>query len=238
MRKAVFALVSVFLLTSCSRGSYREKITVDEFETEYSTVYAEVIAFEGIENKEYGSELNLSIESDVGAAVNEFDVLAAEAAENLPAGVKSAFKLTQEVKKNKDGFISFIESHYIYTGGAHGSTSWYPRNIDTLSDDPHDLAISELFEDDGYRDTINRLIDELIEKEQQKYSGLWEEPHITEENENNYYITDEELVIYFPPYTLSYYAKGFVEFPIRLGEVEGMLKDEYRRIVPKRENSM
>lgn len=237
MKRAVTAFVTVILLCSCSSGAYRETITTDEFETEYSTVYAEVIAFDGMENKEYESELNLSIEGDVGASVNEFDTLAAEASEKLPAGVKSAFKVTQEVKKNKDGFLSFIESHYIYTGGAHGSTSWYPRNIDTLSAEPHNLTIAELFDDEGYRETINRLIDELVEKEPQKYSGLWEEPHITLENENNYYITDEELVIFFPPYTLSYYAKGFVEFPIRLGEVEGMLKEEYRRLVPHREGS-
>lgn len=232
MRRAVTALASVLLLCSCSGGACRETITTDEFETDYSTVYAEVISFEGMESREYESELNLAIESDVAAAVNEFDTLATEASEKLPAGIKSAFKVTQEVKKNKDGFLSFVESHYIYTGGAHGSTSWYPRNIDLCSDEPHPLALKELFDDDGYRETINRLIDELIEKDPQKYSGLWEEPHINAENENNYYITDEELVIFFPPYTLSYYAKGFVEFPIRLGEVEGMLKEEYRRLVP------
>lgn len=237
MKRAVTALVTVILLSSCSSGAYRETVTTDEFETEYSTVYAEVIAFDGMENKEYESELNLSIEGDVRASVNEFDTLAIEASEKLPAGVKSAFKVTQEVKKNKDGFLSFIETHYIYTGGAHGSTSWYPRNIDALSAEPHNLTISELFDDEGYRETINRLIDELVEKDPQKYSGLWEEPQITSENENNYYITDEELVIFFPPYTLSYYAKGFVEFPIRLGEVEGMLKEEYRRLVPHREGS-
>ena len=55
-------------------------------------------------------------------------------------------------------------------------------------------------------------------------------PLITEDTENNYYITDEDLVIFFPPYTLSYYAKGFIEFNIRLTEIEGMLKDEYKRI--------
>ncbi len=229
---AAAAASALIFISGCAGmlGGISTSIETEEFETDYSTVYAEKIVFKGIENKDYASELNLSVESDVDAAVAEFDGLAQEAAELLPEGVKSSFRITQDVKRTKDGFISFIEEHYIYVGGAHGNTSWFPRNIDTLSAEPHDLALSELFSDDGYRETINRLIDEEVEKDPEKYSELWAEPHITEDTENNYYITDEDLVIFFPPYTLSYYAKGFIEFNIRLTEIEGMLKDEYKRI--------
>lgn len=55
-------------------------------------------------------------------------------------------------------------------------------------------------------------------------------PVITEEDQNNYYITDEDLVIFFPPYTLSYYAKGFIEFDIKLTEIEGMINEKYKNI--------
>ena len=40
--------------------------------------------------------------------------------------------------------------------------------------------------------------------------------------------TDEDLVIFFSPYELSYYAKGFIEFPVRMTELNGILKEEYR----------
>ncbi len=227
---AAASVLMMFSACAAVMGGISSSITTQEFETGYSSVYAETIAFKGIENKEYESELNLSVESDVEAAVAEFDVMAQEAAELLPEGVKSTLRITQDVKRTDGGFISFIEEHYIYTGGAHGNTSWFPRNIDTLSAEPHALALSELFSDKGYRETINRLIDEEAAEDPEKYSELWAEPHITEENENNYYITDEDLVIFFPPYTLSYYAKGFIEFNIKLTEIEGMLRDEYKRI--------
>lgn len=231
----IFSCMILFTAGCSSDGSYDVTKKSDEFETDYSSVYAETISFGGMENSAYQSELNMSIENDVSAAVNEFDTLADEASENLPDGVKAAFKITQEIKRNSDGFISFIETHYIYSGGAHGNISWFPRNIDVLSPTPHNLELKELFNDDGYRETINRMIDELVEKHPDKYNELWEKPEINDENENNFYITDNELVIYFPPYTLSYYAKGFVEFPIRLSEISGMLNDEYKRLVSEDE---
>ena len=43
-----------------------------------------------------------------------------------------------------------------------------------------------------------------------------------------FYMTDEDLVIFFPPYVLSYYAKGFIEFPLRLTELNGYLNEEFR----------
>lgn len=232
MRDGLISVILVVALTSaCSNdGSYGTEITSDEFETDYSSVYAETVSFSGFENKDYESELNISIENDVDAAVNEFDALAREAAEILPEGVKATMMITQSIKRNSSGFISFIEEHYIYSGGAHGNTSWYPRNIDVLSAEPHNLALSELFADEGYREELERIINEKVEEEPEKYSELWEQPSLNEESENNYYITDEDLVIFFPPYTLSYYAKGFIEFNIRLTEIEGILKEEYKKL--------
>lgn len=229
LRRAAAALCAALLLTSCANdGSYGNEISVDEFETDYSTVYAETIAFSGLENREYESELNESVAADVAAAVAEFDTLALEAAEMLPAGVKSTFRITQNVKRSSGGFISFIEEHYIYVGGAHGNTSWYPRTIYAISESPHPLALSELFSEPDYRDRLNILIERAVTEDPERYSELWEKPELTEENENNYYLTDTDLVIFFPPYTLSYYAKGFIEFNIKLTEIEGMIKDEYK----------
>ena len=232
MRSMAAALAAVLPVSACSAaGGYGTEITSDEFETGYSTVYAETISFSGFENKEYESELNLSVENDVKAAVEEFDSLAQEAAETLPEGVKSALNITQDVKRADSGFVSFVESHYIYAGGAHGNTSWYPRNIDVISSDPHNLTLSELFSDEEYKEKLTLLMEEEIKEDPERYSGLWEQPSVNDETENYFYVTDSDLVIFFSPYTLSYYAKGFVEFDIRLTEIEGMLKDEYKRLV-------
>ncbi len=230
MVKRVVVGVLAMMLSGCAMMSdgYSVKINKEEQESDYSTVYAEILEFDGIKNKEYESELNMSIRTDVEEAIAQFDNLAQEASEALPLGVKSTLNITQKVKRNTDDIISFVTEHYIYTGGAHGNTSWYPRTIAVLSENPHDLQLGELFRDKDYIKKLNAIINTMVKENPDKYSELWEKPEITKENEYRFYMTDTDLVIFFPPYELSYYAKGFIEFPIPLAELNPLLKEEYR----------
>ena len=219
----------VMMISGCSGlGKPDYKIHQEEQETDYSTVYAEVVEFDGFKNEEYQSELNMSVHNDVLNAIEQFDSLALEAKESLPAGVRSALKITQDVKRIKDGIISLVSEHYIYLGGAHGNSSYKPLTVDINSEVPHNLKLSELFEDEKYADKINFIIEQMVQADPQRYSELWAKPHISGDNEDRFYLTDTELVIYFPPYELSYYAKGFVEFNIPLSELSPILNERYR----------
>lgn len=230
--KALPMVISMLILCGCSMGGgVSSEIASEEFETEYSSVYAERVTFKGLQNEEYQSELNMSIDEDVTQAINEFDAMAQEIKPDLPENMKSFLKITQAVKRNKNGFISFIEEHYIYIGGTHGNIAWFPRNICITDEEPHNLALKELFAEDRYMEKINGIISEMTEAEPEKYSQLWDKPMINDDNENQFYITDNDLVIYFPPYTLSYYAKGFIEFPIRLTELEGLMNPNYKAVL-------
>lgn len=225
---AAAAVILVMCVCGCG-GGYRTKITKEEQDTDYSTVYAEIIEFSRLENEQYMSDLNEEIRNGVEAYINNFDALAQEASTELPEGVKSALRITQNVKRNNDGIISFVEKRYMYLGGAHGSTEWYPRTINAREAQPHELTLGEMFNDGDYTEKINLEIDKLIEENPEKYSELWAVPHITAETENRFYITDNELIIFFPPYELSYYARGFVEFPIRFEALGGYIKEEYTK---------
>lgn len=218
------------ILSGCTifNDSYGVKIHKEEQETDYSSVYAEVIEFDGFKNREYESQLNLSIEDDVTRAIKGFDALALEAKETLPKGVKSALNITQKVKRNTTDIISFITEIYTYTGGAHGTTMWEPKTIDVTSENPHNLKLSELFSDKEYLSKLNAIIQGMVKEDSEKYGELWAKPEVTAENENRFYMTDTELVIFFPPYELSYYAKGFIEFPIPLDELNPILKERYK----------
>ncbi len=227
--KKVLAGVLAFALMGCSfNEGYGVTIKQEEQETDYSSVYAEILEFRGIKNKEYQSQLNLSIAEDIEDAIYQFDSIAQEAQKTLPAGVKSSLYITQKVKRNSTDFISFVMEHYMFTGGAHGTTSWYPKTIEVTGDNPHDLTLGELFTVNDYLDKINAIIKQKVEDNPDIYSELWEEPIVTKENENRFYLTDENLVIFFPPYELSYYAKGFIEFPIELKELSPYLIDKLK----------
>ncbi len=222
----MMAVILVMSVCGCG-GGYRTKLAKEEFETEYSSVYAEILEFEGFENKEYMSALNEEIRNGTEEYIAKFDVLAQETAGELPEGIKSALYITQSIKRNSGGIISFVEERYTYLGGAHGSTEWYPRTVNVREEEPHNLTLGDLFITDGYIDKVNLEIDRLIEENPEKYSELWAEPHITAETQNRFYLTDNELVIFFPPYEMSYYARGFVEFPIHYDRLRGFIKEEY-----------
>ena len=72
------------------------------------------------------------------------------------------------------------------------------------------------------------MLGELKENKPEEYGELWQKPEI--KKNQDFYITDDDLVIYYQPYELSYYARGFIEFPIRLIELKGYLKEDYYRI--------
>ncbi len=228
MKKLIFCFVIVFLF-GCSNGdSYGVIIKKEEQQTDYSTVYAEITEFRGIKNKDFEMEFNLANSNDIWDAIGEFDAIAQEAQDTLPEGVKSSLFITQSIKRNSDGIISLVMENYTYTGGAHGVTSWYPKTVNTRDESPHILSLGELFADDNYIEGLNRIIKEKVNNEPERYSELWAEPIITKENENRFYLTDDCLVIYFPPYELSYYAKGFIEFEIPYIEINRILQESYK----------
>lgn len=228
MKKALIPFICALLLTACALNRTADiKITSSEYETDISAAYAETVRFSGLKNREFEKSMNSSIEKDINGALVSFDTLAASSSDKLRMGNRCVLNIKQYIKNNSNDFISIIEEHYVYTGGAHGSAAWYPRNIDTSAEKV--ILLPELFCTDDYKNELNRLIDIMLEKNKEKYSDLWEHPKVT--SDENFYISDGNLVIFFPPYELSYYAKGFVEFPIRLDDIQGMLKEEYKRLI-------
>lgn len=226
-RFAAVILGTVILLTGCNNSSgYDVEVHKEEQETDYSQVYAEIIEFDGFKDAEFLSQVNMSVGDDVRDAIHKFDALAQES--DLPDGVKAALRITQSLKRNKGCIVSFVSEQYIYTGGAHGTASWYPKTIYSDSESSYMLTLPQLFDSDEYIDIINSQIDEIVEKNPDIYQELWAEPHISKETEDRFYLTDTELVIYFPPYELSYYAKGFVEFKIPLQNINSVLKEQFR----------
>ena len=104
-----------------------------------------------------------------------------------------------------------------------------PVNIDVSGE--KEVKLADLFADDGYVSTLNRMINEEMEKHSEEYKDLWAKPEIKQEHQTDFYIQDDDLVIFFQPYDLSYYARGFVEFRLDLEDLSGYMKEEYRRLI-------
>lgn len=235
MKRFLLALAAVIMISGCSQSKTAWiKLTPRQYETDFSTVDAQELSLSGMKNSEFEEELNKRFSEELSSALVAFDTLAQENAGNVSMGNKSVFNNIWEEKRNNSDFLSLVNEQYLYLGGAHGTTTWYPTNIDAQSCSI--IKLDDLFNDQGYKETLNRLITELVEQNPDEYADLWEKPEIRDSHQTDFYIDNSNLVIFFQPYALSYYARGFVEFPIKLEELSGHLKQEYRRLIPNNPN--
>ena len=128
-----------------------------------------------------------------------------------------------KITLNRGDIVSIVGECHSYTGGVHDNLSRIVKNIDIKNEKL--IAFDDLFCDDGYINRINSYIEVLSEQKPEKFSELWKKPIVTKEQK--FYLTPESLVIFFDPYELSYYAKGFVEIEIPYDEITSFLNPEY-----------
>ena len=229
LRRLLILAITALCLCGCSMDKIRSEKSIKEYETDYSSIHAEVIQFSGITDSEFESTLNTGIEQAVESELIAFDSQAMESSDNVRMGNKCVLEISWDEEYNKNDFLSVVEEKYVYTGGAHGSTVRVPKNIDIAG--AKEIQLQDLFADEGYVNTLNRMINELMEEDRGEYKDLWAKPEIQESHQTDFYINDDnKLVIFFQPYELSYYARGFVEFPLPLDELSGYLKEEYRKL--------
>jgi len=220
------AFAAAFVLAACTpKGGANVKITESSFSSDNSEVKAQGFEISGLRNKAFCDEVNRNVKADIDGALVSFDTMVAENEADLIMGNRCILDITQQVKYNQNNILSIIEEHYVYTGGPHGMSSRYPRNYDL--ENSRQFYLSDIF-NDGYKERMDRLMTEQREKDPERYGELWDIPRIRDEHERNFYFTDGRLVIFFAPYELSYYAKGFVEFELPLSELSGVMKEEWR----------
>ncbi len=120
--------------------------------------------------------------------------------------------------------LSLFVDYYQYTGGAHGVTERRPYNYNLQSGAK--LALTDLFQSGyDYQSVINNKIREQIAAEPENYFTGDIGFKGTVENQD-YYIQNGLLVVYFPQYEIAPYSTGIPEFKISLSEFgAGLRKD-------------
>ena len=218
---------ALFLLSLCVLASCGKGVRVEHTDKSYSTdtifVDAKIPKIAGLGSEALMESVNDEFEEVFEDLLEEFSENARE------TGDKSTFSITTTEHYNKNGFLSVVAQADSCTRNTHKSSRRVAKNIDTKL--CREVTLSDLFEGDGYIDMINARLLEVIERDSEKYSGLWEKPKLLENQE--FFITGTDLVLYYPPYELSYYERGYVEIPLSLSDMSGYLKPAYRNICTK-----
>ncbi len=128
---------------------------------------------------------------------------------------------TFEIKTNERGVLSLSLLNYAFTGGAHGNTLQKSLTFD--ADTGRSYTLGQLFKSgSNYIARLDAIIEAQIKARQLPL--LVEYPGITPDQD--FYVADKSLVIYFPLYDIVPYAWGFPYFPISVFEIQDIIDED------------
>lgn len=214
----------VFLLTPLLLFGCSQKVRISEIDKSYKTpsqtVTATVPQISGLKNSGFEDKINKEFMVTTDNLLEKFSTSAKETGEN------SEFSNETTVHYNKNGFLSIVTDYCYFARSAHKSAFRTAKNIDV--ENCSEISLSNLFSDDSYIDVLNSMLEEVVSNNTEKYQDLWEKPKIS--HDQRFFISEKNLVLFYPPYELSYYERGFVEIPLPIEDILTYLKPEYREI--------
>lgn len=140
---------------------------------------------------------------------------------DMPTSVEEMIGL-YELKNNQRQVLSLSLSNYTYHyRAAHGMT--FIKSLTFDLEQEHRCELEDLFKPGSdYVEKLSRLVKEQINQR--------ELPLITEfeaiKPDQDFYIADKTLVIYFQLYDLIPYAYGFPVFPISVYDIQDIIKED------------
>ena len=197
------------------------KKEIKEYSDEMQKVYIEIPVLKGFNDSEYEGKINNELYELCSSVENEFLNEASKESENR-IGIPE-LEIKCDIKINDSRLFSLEILSYLYTDGAVGTYTKYVKNIDLRNNT--EIRFENLFNDDEHKKLLNSKLEQ--KSKDAIYSDLWETPTIKDNQSEMFYFTKDGLVIFYPPYELSYYARGFVEFTIEYSQLYGYLSPDY-----------
>jgi hypothetical protein len=123
---------------------------------------------------------------------------------------EETYRQDYDVMVNKSGIMSILNNSYMYMqGAAHGMSMRSAINIDMT--DGKLYTLKDLFKPGtDYKNKLNTIIKKKLLEDNlpllREFNGI--------NDKQEYYLTDNELVVYYQLYDYTPYAYGFLEFYI------------------------
>lgn len=128
---------------------------------------------------------------------------------------------TYELKTNERGILSLAIIIYSFAGGAHGITVTKSLTIDVQTGQVYQLA-------DLFKPGVNyvKILSDIVRMQikERNIPLLGEFKGIS--RNQDFYIADKCLVIYFQLYEITAYVYGFQYFPISVYEIQDIINEE------------
>lgn len=127
---------------------------------------------------------------------------------------------TWELKNNDKGILSLTLINYAFSGGAHGLTIVKGLTFDIKNGRLYELK--DLFKPDS--NYIKVLSEEVEEQIEDRNIQILEEFKSIKPNQD-FYIADLSLTIFFQEYEIAPYSYGILYFPISIYEIQDIIDE-------------
>lgn len=125
-----------------------------------------------------------------------------------------------------------IEGYHYLLGAAHGMPYRKTPTIDLVTGKFYSLG--DLFKRGVYwGGELNKIISDMIENDKQ-YEYVFKDQFKGIKEDQDFYVDNNNLYIYFQPYEIGPYSAGFITFKIPFSEIQEMINkddDFYRALV-------
>ncbi|MFJ7828256.1 DUF3298 and DUF4163 domain-containing protein [Psychrobacillus sp. NPDC096623] len=125
-----------------------------------------------------------------------------------------------EIKTNERGVLSLSLIVYSFTGGAHGLTVSKSLTFDIKTGKQYVLSVL-------FKPVSNyvKVLSDMIEKKMVEWNVPLLEDFTQIRSDQDFYIADHSLVVYFQVYELTPYVYGFPYFPISIKDLEEIVRE-------------
>ena len=186
-----------------------------------------------IYNPEIGGVSNKSVEKDINIKLKKMSYFKPYAEEGTSPNLVITPNDVLNYTYNGDFSVEFfkknllvldITGYYYLLGAAHGMSSKKTPSIDLVTGQFYNLG--DLFMGGVYWvGELNKIIENMIKIDPQ-YDYVFKDAFKGIAVDQSFYVDENNLYIYFPPYEIGPYVAGFITFKIPFIEIEGMINKQ------------
>ncbi len=143
--------------------------------------------------------------------------------QHMQTGTNPTTTGTFEIKTNERGILSLVLSNYTYSiPMAHGYTVAKGLTFNTATGASY--ALSDLFKPgSNYQAVLTAEVNAQIKK---RSLPVLEGTSVTVQPNQDFYLADKALVIFYPLYAITPYYVGFPMFPISVYDLQNIAAEE------------
>ncbi|TEB07692.1 Anti-sigma-V factor RsiV [Pelotomaculum schinkii] len=224
-------LNGIIQLESVIENAISIKTVKEASETDKIKVTLQYPQVDGLADKTVQDSINSIFEKSATDARNEGLKNAEEMEKVVASGYTGTLNKCEtyfdyRLKYNQNGLLSVVFMDYQYAGGAHGLMVQSSHTFDLKTGEEYRLK--DLVKSDAdYVSLINNTVRNEINNRVKEGMLSENAPFKTIKDEQDFYLSNNAVVVYFQQYEYWPYAAGIQEFPVEFSALKEMLKHDF-----------